>query len=151
MSLVAHWSRDTSADGCAYKCGWDTPALNSSNMEWNGDADGDDKTWSYVNDTTKTLTACQWRCKTSLWYVHDWNECRQRKCATPIPNGQNIKLWDKETLLTSVSDGKAWSYTSSSNPWACQWTCQDGYTRAKDAAGNWLNYCEAKKCGWTPW
>lgn len=151
MSLVAHWSRDTSADGCAYKCGWDTPELDSSNMEWNGDADGDDKTWSYVNDTTKTLTACQWRCKTSLWYVHDWNECRQRRCATPIPNGQNIKLWDKETLLTSVSDGKAWSYTSSSNPWACQWTCQDGYTRAKDAAGNWLNYCEAKKCGWTPW
>ena len=147
INFTADWTRNTSE--CPYTCKWTEPSGIYVNK--NSDVNWDAVDWKPLENYSTDLSRCQWRCISNEYYMDKDNvTCRKKKCA-PDPTWQNIKLWDKEFLSATISDGKSWGYTDSQNPGACQWTCQDGYTRAKDAAGNWLNYCEAKKCGWTPW
>lgn len=99
----------------------------------------------YDNETAAWNNKCAYVCIT--WYHKDWDECKINTCSKNTP-WENTIRWS----WTPSTHNKTWDYKNSTTLWACEWTCKDWYTRAKDANGNRLNKCVEKQCGttWLP-
>jgi hypothetical protein len=78
--------------------------------------------WSYTTSTNPE--ACQWTCLSG--FTKSGNTCvaqTQATCTGTLPSGGGV---NRSSAIPSTSS--PWTYTSSSNPGACQWTCLNGYS-----------------------
>ena len=131
--LVAQWwPYDSSMIGCSteFDCKWGTPPMSPSDRYTTGPSPKfNDMPWTPVDDYSKELTECQWRC--NMEYIREGDKCVEVKCKAwdkpwDNPPAQNVDKWPDTYLRTSLTDtNRKWKQWNPSNP--CEWKCKSGF------------------------
>ena len=92
--------------------------------------------WTLSGEVTSWNNTFTWTCKHNDESI-GCSAKRLYECG--VGNGdprwkELVSIWSSRYEYWSTIT--SWTYTSNQNPWACQWTCQDGSDAEEDANGN---------------
>jgi len=76
-------------------------------------------TWQQV---WNNITSTWWICTVSTcdsWYVEQWNQCLNEQCNWTTPNNGKV---------SNATSQIWWTWTYSTTPWLCTYTCDTNYT-----------------------